>query len=293
MVRVRRTGTEIAALQDLIHTVAREEQPLTVRGCFYRVMSLGGVPKTELGYRVVQREVLKMRRAHRIPYDWFRDGTRWRFAPDTHDSLSEALTDTARLYRRALWRDSDVYLEIWSEKDAITSVVSGVTDEWDVPLLIARGYASESFLWQAAEQIKEAGKDTLIYQLGDHDPSGVDAWRHTQERLIEFVDGEVEVYCERLAVTPEQIEEMSLPTRPTKTSDTRSGGFVGASVEVDAIPSPTLRDIVRDAIEEYVDHDQLEILQEAERSERQLLFDMAGRVGRGESFTYRPKKEEG
>ncbi len=263
-------------MQDLILDVARQEHPLTVRGCFYRVMSRGGVPKTEAGYKAVQREALKMRRDGTIPYDWFRDGTRWRITPKTHDSLSDALNDTARLYRRSLWRDSDVYLEIWSENDAITSVVSPVTREWDVPLLVARGYASESFLWQAAEQIKANGKPALIYQLGDHDPPGVDAWRHTQERLLDFVDGDVPVYCERLAVTPEQIEEMSLPTRPTKTTDSRSGGFAGESVEVDAIPSPTLRDIVRDAIEEYVDHGRLEILRAAERNERMLLRQIAG-----------------
>ena len=143
--------------------------------------------------------------------------------------------------------------------------------------MIARGYASESFLWQAAEQIKAVGKNAIIYQLGDHDPSGVDAWRHTQTRLLEFIDDEVDVYCERLAVTPEQIEEMSLPTRPTKSSDTRSQGFAGESVEVDAIPSPTLRAIVRDAIDEYVDRDRLEILRAvSERSERSVLRQIAG-----------------
>jgi hypothetical protein len=155
-------------------------------------------------------------------------------------------------------------------------VISGVTSEWDVRLLVARGYASESFLWNAAQDIKAIGKYALIYQLGDHDPSGVDAWRHTQDRLLDFVDGEVPVYCERLAVTPEQIVEMDLPTRPTKKSDTRSAGFAGESVEVDAIPSPTLRTLVRDAIEEYVDEDQLAVLQMAERSERDVLRRIAG-----------------
>lgn len=291
MARSRRTNAEVEALQDLIYDVAREEHPLTVRGCFYRVMSRGGVPKTELGYRAVQRQVLIMRRDGTIPYTWFRDGTRWSITPNTHDSLGDALDDTARLYRRSLWRDSNVHLEIWSEKDAITSVISGVTREWDVPLLVARGYASESFLWSAAEDIKDIGKDAVIYQLGDHDPSGVDAWRHTQDKLRDFVDDEVGVYCERLAVTPEQIEEMSLPTRPTKTTDSRSGGFAGESVEVDAIPSPTLRDIVRDAIEAYVDHDQLEILQAAERSERGVLRQLAGSYRRREDL-YDPRRHQ-
>ena len=92
MTRARRTNAEINALQSLIYDVASEEQPLTVRGCFYRVMSQGGVPKTEVGYRAVQREVLKMRRAHLIPYHWFQDGSRWRFAP----------TLTTRYLRRSM-----------------------------------------------------------------------------------------------------------------------------------------------------------------------------------------------
>jgi hypothetical protein len=75
----------------------------------------------------------------------------------------------------------------------------------------------------------------------------------------------------------------------TKTSDSRCGGFAGESVEVDAIPSATLRDIVRDAIEEHVDHAQLEILRAAERSEREVLTNMAGHVERGQLFTYRPE----
>ena len=44
------------------------------------------------------------------------------------------------------------------------------------------------------------------------------------------------VVFERLAVTPDQIHELGLPTRPTKASDSRAKGFDGGSVEVDATP---------------------------------------------------------
>jgi hypothetical protein len=39
--------------------------------------------------------------------------------PTTFDSIDEALRETARLYRKALWRDADAYIEIWCEKDAL------------------------------------------------------------------------------------------------------------------------------------------------------------------------------
>ena len=53
---------------------------------------------------------------------------------------------------------------------------------------------------------------------------------------------------EIVAVTPEQIVELSLPTRPTKTSDPRSAGFGDESVELDAIEPATLRQMVEDTI---------------------------------------------
>ena len=75
----------------------------------------------------------------------------------------------------------------------------------------------------------------------------------------------------RIAVTPEQVERWSLPTRPTKRTDTRAKYFKGDSVEVDAIPPNQLRSLVAECIERHVDEDQLEKTRIAERSERQLL----------------------
>ena len=47
----------------------------------------------------------------------------------------------------ALWNEADSYVEIWLEKDALAGVVYPVTSMYDVPLMVARGYASLSFLY--------------------------------------------------------------------------------------------------------------------------------------------------
>jgi hypothetical protein len=39
---------------------------------------------------------------------------------DSWDSVEDALDDAAASYRRALWRDQEVYVEVWSEKEAIS-----------------------------------------------------------------------------------------------------------------------------------------------------------------------------
>jgi hypothetical protein len=78
-----------------------------------------------------------------------------------------------------------------------------------------------------------------------------------------------------LAVTETQIAEYDLPTRPTKTTDSRSKTFIGESVEVDAIPTRILRSVVERAIIDWIDPDALEATLLAEESERQGLLRMA------------------
>lgn len=279
--RSRRTRAEIDDLEAAIYLVAQAEKPCTIRGVFYRVMSKGLVPKSEAGYRQVQSRILLMRRSGGLPYGWISDGTRWRIKPETWSSMNAALADTAAFYRRALWDNQDVHLEIWSEKDAIRSVIYPVTAEFDVPLMVARGFSSESFLWETAQAIIADDKPAVIYQLGDHDPSGVSAWEHTRRRLAEFAPG-IGFEFERLAVTPEQIDEYQLPTRPTKQSDSRAAGFDGESVEVDALASPVLRDLVRAAIEQWIDPEALSLIQIAEDSEREVLTRIADGWGAGQ-----------
>jgi hypothetical protein len=268
--RQRRTKAELAEIEAAIFDIAVVEEPVTVRGLFYRVMSRGLVPKTEQGYRVVQRQALKMRRNGDLPYGWITDGSRLRLKPRSYTDAQAALENTARMYRRDLWIDQDVHVEVWCEKDAIRGVVYPATAEYDVPLMISRGYSSETFLWETAEDINGEGKPAVIYQLGDHDRDGVRAWNAIARRLREFVDDDIDLTFERLAVTPEQIAEFDLPTRPDKTDS----GF-GDCVEVDAAPSSTLRDLVRDAIEQWIDRHRLEMCRLAERSEQLILSRIA------------------
>ena len=85
-------------------------------------------------------------------------------------------------------------------------------------------------------------------------------------------------YFERVAVTPEQIEEWNLPTRPTKKSDTRSKGFGDISVELDAIDPNDLRNLVQSVIEEHLPPEQFEVLKAAEHSEREIIAKLVRKV---------------
>jgi hypothetical protein len=277
--RQRRTNAQITAVQDAIVEAVGADHPVTLRGVYYRVVSAGAVPKTEAAYQLVGRELLKLRRNGTVPYSWITDGTRLHLKSASFSGLDHLLDSAAKSYRRALWDDQNDAVIVLSEKDAISGVVYPVTDRWDVELGIVRGYSSETFTHSIAETVlanRRRGKVTWIYQLGDHDPSGLDAWRSFQQRVTEFVQSRAVVLFERLAVTPRQIEDYRLPTRPTKRTDTRAAGFAGESVEVDALPATVLRSIVEDAIVWHIDQEALRLTRIAEKSERAVLRRIKG-----------------
>lgn len=272
--RVRLTNHQLDAIDAAIMEALEDEHPATLRGTFYRVMSTGAVDKTEKSYALVGRQVLKLRRAHVLPYSWITDGNRYVVRSRSWDDLNQMLEDARASYRRMLWHNQSVEVQMFTEKDAITGVISGITKNWDVPLGVLRGYASESFAWSVAESLSRR-KPTFMYQLGDHDPSGVDAWRNFAGKVAAFAP-DADVRFERLAVLPEQIIAFGLLTRPTKKSDTRAAGFDGESVEVDAIAPNMLRTIVQNAIEKHIDPTALALTESVEASEREALTWMIG-----------------
>ena len=274
--RVRRTKTELAELDGLILEVCEGEHPATVRRVFYLLESQGAVLKTEKGYGVVQRRVLRLRRSGALPYNWIADGSRWHIKSPSWNTAEDALKDAVSSYRRALWHNQAWYIEVWSEKDAIAEIVSEVTDPWDVPLMIARGFSSETFIWKSAQTINAVGKTAVIYNLGDHDRSGVLAWNHVQRKLREFINPSIEIIFERLAVTPEQIDQYQLPTRPPKPKSKNQSveeaeREFGPAVEVDAMPTPALQSLVQNAITDWIDNDALGVTQMVEAQELEGL----------------------
>jgi hypothetical protein len=81
-----------------------------------------------------------MRRAGELPYDWLADNTRWQRKPRTFNGVEEALKATAAFYRKNL-------LPTHTSRSG---------------LMVARGYASLSFLYTAADAINELAVPAYI-----------------------------------------------------------------------------------------------------------------------------------
>jgi hypothetical protein len=259
-----------------------ESSPQTVRQIYYALTVRGTIAKTETEYqRTAVRLLTDMRECGEIPFEAIADNTRWMRKPSTFTGLEACLKSTAEQYRRNLWASSSVYVEIWCEKDALAGVILEESEVYDVPLMVAKGYASISFLHSAAKAIEANGKPAYIYHFGDLDPSGRDAARDIEAKLRRYAPG-AEIHFECPAVTPEQVQKWDLPTRPTKMTDTRAKKFgSNTSVELDAIPAQKLRELVRECIERHIDKEQLKILKIAEESERDLLTKWAATYSGG------------
>jgi hypothetical protein len=250
--RVRSTKAETQTRRRRVFEIVEEDRPMTVRQVYYRAVVLNLIGKTEQDYDKIQNDLTELRRAEKLPYDWLVDEGRFPRQPYTVRGITEALNDTRRDYRKDPWQRIDSYVQIWVEKNALAGVIEPVTDEYNVALMAAVGYSSITFAYEAAQFMKELYRPIYVYHFGDYDPSGQDAARAIEQELRLHAP-DADIYFERVAVTPKQIEEWKLPTRPTKASDPRAKKFGSdVSVELDAIRPNALRDLVRTTVERHL-----------------------------------------
>ena len=279
--RQRRTKADMSDLRYRIMQVVEEDSPLTVRQLYYRLTdpTHPHVDKTEQGYACIQRLALEMRRNRIIHYSHIVDQSRTYFDFGGFDGVGTAdfIDEAQRIYRRNYWRDSMFQPQIWCESRSISGIIQSVCNRWGVNLYPCGGFPSESFIWQAAQEIIESGKDTLIYYIGDYDPSGLAIDIDLEHRLKAFVaeaDIAIDVEFERVAITREQIDYYDLPSKPVKESKHNSMGLV-SSVEAEAMPAPILRDVLNDYLAALMPETVLKGWKQVEAMER---YDLAERL---------------
>ena len=278
--RRRSTKAETDHIKDAIYDMASADHPVSVRHIFYRVVSAGLVDKTDAGYKQVQRFSVDLRRSGRIPYNWFADSSRRAYWINSYDSVAgEFARQVANLYRRDYWTQTDTLVEVWCESRSLAAVVQSVCEDYAVPLFPAGGFASLSFLYDAAEHIADSDRSTAaILYAGDYDPAGVLIDQKIHQTLQTFLQDrgwQGNLTFNRLAVNPEQIDQMGLIARPRKETDRRSKEVTQA-VEAEAIPAPAMRDILESALQALIPNWLIEYLKVVEKHEQQELREILG-----------------
>ena len=111
-------------------SLARQYQPVGIRGLFYRAESRGLIPKEEKTYDLIGRELLKLRRSGDIPYSWIVDDSREVYGRRSFRSWRTGRR-VAGLYRRDYWRHSPTWVQVWVEKRTLKGIVAPIViDKW-------------------------------------------------------------------------------------------------------------------------------------------------------------------
>lgn len=281
--KVRRTKSELNQLDNQIIAVLKEDYPQSVRHVFYRMTDPRlpvPVEKSDRGYRHVQERCLKLRRSGRIPYRWIADMSRRGYFVNTYKNASDFIEGMAGQYRANLWRDADCRCEVWVESRSIASVLQKDCNELAVDLYPCGGFASASFVHEAAEIHNNSNdnRPLIIFYIGDFDPAGVLIDQSLEKELRLHLDPSIEMDFRRIAINEHQIKAYGLPTKPRKLSDKRSGG-VKETVEAEAMPSKTLRKLLRWNVEALLPSNALHVAKIAEQSEREHILRIARLLG--------------
>ena len=287
--RNRPTKLQQATLDDQILDVLGEDHPQSVRHCFYRLTDprlAQPVPKTEHGYRRVQRRCLALRRNGRIPYGWISDATRRGYHVDTFDGPGDFIRRFAGLYRAELWTEDLPHVEVWVESRSLAGVLTDTCRDLAVSLYPAGGFTSATLAYEAAIEIDRGDRDSAaVLYVGDYDAAGLLIDQSIEAELRSHLATPLDFH--RLAVNEDQIAELDLPTKPRKVCKVCRGdgcakcggtGYgdrrrldIAETVEAEAIPAAIMRRMVREAVESYLPEGALQRARVAEESEREGL----------------------
>jgi hypothetical protein len=151
-----------------------------------------------------------------------------------------------------------------------------------VSLYPAGGFSSISLAYQAAETINHyaAGRLVVIFYIGDHDTAGVLIDVVLERELRRHLSATIDLDFRRIAITPEQIELLDLPTKPRKETDRRAM-HIRETVEAEAMPAGILRALLRENIERLLPERALQIAKVEEKAARDYLTRIAEIVGGG------------
>ncbi len=276
--RLKDATLPLAAVSlELLHA----HKPDTVRGNMYLVVSAGWLPDTDdKSYDAIQRLLVYLRKAGVIPMappagPWIVDNVRGTIKPSSWSGLDDYAEVIAHAYRLNFWSRLPEYVEVIVEKDTVAGKLSAVTRQFDVPLHPIRGYSSLSFAFDIAQGLNRVQKPVTIYYYGDHDPSGRNLEDDVRDGLTE--------YCrrpfrwKRLGFNPEHFAAYNARPLAPKKKDSRTAKFIERwgrdCAEVEAVPAPELRRMLREAIESHIPAGEWARLQRVEAIERQQCRD--------------------
>ena len=273
----RKTAELLALVTQVIDDYQAQGYQLTLRQLYYQLVSRGVIPNEQRQYKKLGEIMTNARLAGLVDWDAIVDRGRSPVMAAQWDSPADILDAAASRYRVDRWEGQDCCVEVWCEKDALSSVVEPVCDRYHVRFMANRGYSSATAMYDAAKRlygIAQTGKEVVVIYLGDHDPSGMDMTRDIRDRLDMLAWG-TPLNVERIALNFDQVQGYNPPPNPVKLTDSRSNGYQAShgreSWELDALDPQTLDRLVSETILRYLDTEAYDARIEVEDLHKQAI----------------------
>ena len=232
-----------------------------------------------------------MRRNDLVRWDAIEDRSRRlvekRGVTDLESHIQEQAESLFGYYDRCLVQNQENYVEIWTEKDALTSIIENVSWIYCTRIVVVRGQSSSTYINAYAERARkviEAGQRPVILHIGDHDPTG-ERIPHSIKKALREHHQLDDVHIERVALTVDQIKQYNVPAsfEAVKASDPnyrwfREQGW-NTAAEVDALHPAVLKESIENALVRYLDTDDMIEQQRIEKRERKTLKKLERRFG--------------
>lgn len=253
----------------------RVHWPLTIRQIFYRLVGVYGYEKTEKGYSRLCEYMTRARRAELIAWEAIRDdGTTRTDAKGYIDmnSFLKTVIYSAGQYKRNKQERQPIRILILVEAAGMVPQIVKAVGIYGLSVISSSGFDSLTMKYELAQDIMNDDRPTVVFHIGDLDPSGVCIFDSIQADVEAFVGNEQELQFKRIALTPEQVVLYDLPTTPPKKDDKRGEGM-REICQAEALPPDTLAKIVKEAVMQYYDMAVFDAEVQAEQQERALLIE--------------------
>lgn len=241
---------------------------VTLRQLFYRLVSLHVIPNTQNAYKGLSRYTARARREGWFPdlIDRNRAINRYR----TFTSSEQGVDWLRAIYRRPRDENQEWSIYVGVEKSGIVEQLTDWFGDLGVPIVALGGYSSQSYVDEIVKDVERQDRPAVLIYAGDFDPSGEDIERDFLARADCFEENV------RIALTPQQIIDYSLPPLPGKSTDSRAAAFTRKhgqlmQVELDALDPNDLHGLYESAIADYWDHDTWQESYDREQRERKQI----------------------
>lgn len=276
----------LSKIAEIVESYAADGYDLSLRQLYYLLAGAGHLKKSgeegKKAYKNLGNLVSDARLAGLIDWDMIRDRGRVPSIPGRSEDIPKIVEGMKWHFKVDMWANQNCYVECFVEKQSLDNVLEPLCWQLDIPFSSNKGYSSSSAYYDASKRFLRAanmGKELHLIYLGDHDPSGVDMTRDTDDRFTLFVEstqtGEIfqdaqttaqivahvdprPIQIHRVALNMQQVRDMRLIPGFGNDKDSRMGDYYrqfGTKNiwELAAVEPRTMVGIVRDAVEALID----------------------------------------